>query len=92
MDKVANRVRTKPTLRDLLIEQNKVESRLKAALKREYPLDSIVTWTHGEHVQRGRVIDYSRYDARLRAENVRTGKQKWLTASEIHHSETGEYL
>lgn len=85
-----------PTLRDLLIEQNKVESRIYRALKREYPIGSYVYWKHGLHEQRGRVLQHSAdwcgSGGRLLAENTRTGNRKWLDASAVHHGATGEFL
>ena len=82
----------RPTLRDLLIEQNALEDRLIAALEREYPIGTEVCWAVGDHEQRGRVIDHTQIGARLLAENVRTGKQKWLSAAAVHQGDAGEWL
>lgn len=73
------------TVVQLIEEREKLDVALGRALEREYPIDSLVYWRHGQHEQAGRVKEH--WGTRLRARNVNTGKYKDLEAWSIYWEE-----
>ncbi|SRR5258706_5512598 len=72
-------------MRFLLKQREKLNKEIFEAMKREYPLGSIVGWRHGVHRQDGRVVDHWQGydDAMVQVENVNSGKKHRLTATAI---------
>lgn len=72
-------------MRFLLKQRAKLNKEIFEALKREYPLGSVVHWKHGVHEQRGRVVDHweGYEDPMVQVENVNTGNKRRLTATSI---------
>lgn len=89
MTETAKKPRKAETITMLALERDKLHKRMHAALRREYPVGSILHWRHGQHWQTSRVLDHSDYgEGAVQAQNTNTGNARWFRFGEIVWYET----